>query len=180
MHNNIEYEARILNIDIESIKAKLNFMGATPLSSYLQRRYVFDVIPAKKGTWIRLRTNGNKSTLALKQIDKYTIDGTREWETEVSDFDAMQQILERAGIKPKGYQENKRTAYQLDGIEVTIDEWPQLKPYIEIEGPDAASVEAVILKLGFKKSELSFKNTIDMYADLGIDLDKVSRLVFTD
>ena len=113
----IEYEARVLEVDKEKLEKKLISLGAKKVADFDYKRRVYDVIPKTEGKWIRLRTDGNKTTLAIKQINKETIDGTEETEVEVSDFEETNKILNGLGFFEKGYQENKRTRYIFNDIE---------------------------------------------------------------
>ena len=61
--NHTEYACTILNIDLESFKSKLESLGAENKGELLQRRYVYDYNPVEKNKWIRLRTNGKKTSL---------------------------------------------------------------------------------------------------------------------
>lgn len=58
-----------------------------------------------------------------------------EAEVEVSDFDAMQAILEKLGYHAFMTYEKYRTTYELDGAEVTLDEMPYGN-FVEIEGEE--------------------------------------------
>ena len=62
----IEIEGRIPNINPEEVKAKLLAIGAKPLGFYNFRRYVFDPAIGAPHRWLRLRTDGNKTTLSKK------------------------------------------------------------------------------------------------------------------
>ena len=65
--------------------------------------------PPQKEKWIRLRTDGKHTTLTCKHIlDPLAIDGVREWEFAVSDFDMANEFLEQIGYTAKSYQENTR------------------------------------------------------------------------
>ena len=119
-----EYEIRILEIDEKSFITKLENLGAEKVGEFYQRRYVYDMKPAIKGKWIRLRTNGINSTLTIKGITFPLIDGTKELEIEVSDFDKCQHILNELGYSERNYQENKRISYKIDDTEIDIDSWP--------------------------------------------------------
>ena len=61
-----EYEARVLEIDKDKMMNLLEELGAVKKGEYEQRRYVYDLKPVQKGKWIRLRTNGIKTTLTYK------------------------------------------------------------------------------------------------------------------
>ena len=103
-----EYELRVLEVDKDKVIKKLKKIGAKFCWDQVQRRYVYDFMPKLDGKWIRLRTNGIKTTLTIKDIVSSKIDGTRELEVEVNDFDTTNSILNELGYVPKGYQENRR------------------------------------------------------------------------
>ena len=92
---NTEYEIRILEVNIKELETKLDSMGAIKTGEFHQKRYVYDLNPVEKGKWIRLRTNGNKSTLTYKDIVSNTIDGTKEVEVVVDDFEKTNILLEK-------------------------------------------------------------------------------------
>lgn len=174
----IEKEAKILNINTGKVRHTLRRLGATHIGSYNFRRYVFDTIPAKKSSWLRLRTNGEIATLAFKKIVDKSIDGTHEWEVEVSDFDTTLAILQGAGLLSKGYQENKREEYEIEGAYISIDTWPLLNPYIEIEAKSSTHVVELAGRMGFSGHDLVSLNTIELYKNIGIDLNRVDSLTF--
>ncbi len=145
---NIEHEAKILGINPVTVWQKLQSLGAKKVGEYNFCRYVFDTIPVTPNRWVRLRSDGIKTTLTVKEIESNAIDGTKEWEVTVSDIDEVLIILEKIGIKPRGYQENRREEYELEGAQVVIDYWPKLSPYIEIEAGDSSAVIKTAKMLG--------------------------------
>lgn len=177
-NDNTEYEAKILNIDEGQLLVKLRQVGAQKVDNYQFRRYVFDTIPAAESRWVRLRSNGKKTTLTVKEIQADTIDGTQEWEIEVSDMDACLAILEKIGITHRGYQENLRTEYKLGDVEISIDKWPKLSPYVEIEGRSKEAVVKTAKLLGFSEDSLTSRNTESLYEDIGVSLKQTRELKF--
>lgn len=177
--NNIEHEAKLLDVNPDEIRQKLKKLGAVKVGEYNFRRYVFDTIPATQNRWVRLRSNGVETTLTVKEIESDAIGGTKEWEVVVSDMDSALIILEKIGINPRGYQENNRKEYSLDGAQVVIDYWPRLDPYVEIEAENLKAVVATAEKLGFSHDDLVTSNTSDLYKAIGIDLKEVAELKFT-
>jgi adenylate cyclase class 2 len=175
---NIEYEAKVLNISEQEIRDKLTKLGATKVADYEFKRFVFDTIPSTPNRWVRLRSNGRQTTLTVKEINNNEIDGTSEWEVEVSDINECLTILQKIGIKPRGYQENLRTEFSLKGVEVSIDKWPKLHPYIEIEGSNKEEVITTAKLLGFSESDLTSVNTEALYSELSINLKEVKELKF--
>lgn len=171
-----EYEVRILEINVDSIKKKLDEVGATFEWDRVQRRYVYDFIPKVDSKWIRLRTNGIKSTLTIKDLVTSKIDGTRELEIEVSDFDNTNKILEELGYTSRNYQENRRIQYKLDGVEIDIDYWPMIPTYLEIEGSSEEEVYKIVEKLGYKLEDITTRDVEGIYNDYGHDVMEIKDL----
>lgn len=146
---NAEHELRILEISLPKVEATLLGAGAKKVQErILQRRYTYDVIPAQRNKWMRLRTNGVKTTLAIKHVTGQGVSDTKEVEIEVDDFETTAALLEEMGLKAKSYQENYRTHYELNGVEVMLDEWPLIPPYAEVEARTSAAVEETVALLG--------------------------------
>lgn len=174
----IEFEGKILDVDPGFYDRLANVGGRMVHAGRLQRRYVYDITPGDQTRWVRLRDNGATVTLATKYIRHDGIDGTTELEVEVSDFEGTNRLLESMGFTAKGYQENYRTAYEVDGAEVVADHWPLLEPYLEIEGRDRDHVVKVAELLGFTEDQLTGANTTKIYAMVGIDLTAIADLRF--
>ena len=142
---NIEYEMTILEIDKDLLVKKLESLGAIKVSDSLQRRFVYDFNPKLDKKWIRLRTNGDKTTLTIKEVfDKNVIGGTNELEIVVDDFDKTNKILNELGYKRRNYQENYRTSYKLGNVNFDIDSWPMIPTYVEIEGSSEDEVQSAL------------------------------------
>lgn len=171
-----EYEVRVLEIDKEKVIKKLEELGAEFQWDRVQKRYVYDFIPKIDGKWIRLRTNGKKSTLTIKNLVSSKIDGTQELEIEVDNFERTHLILKELGYEAKGYQENRRCQYLLNGVEIDIDAWPLIPTYLEIEGPSEDVVYHVLEVLGFDKNDATTKDVEGIYLDYGHDLEKIYDL----
>jgi adenylate cyclase class 2 len=172
----IEHEAKILGINIDAFLVSLAAANGTYLHDYPFRRYVFDTNPPQAGTWLRLRTNGTETTLTAKEITDTTIEGTHEREVVVSNFENTLEILQKAGLQTKGYQVNHRFDFKLGDTTVSLDFWPALEPYLEIESPSTESVLQTATALGFAASDLVTKNTLELYQDNGIALDSTPKL----
>ena len=170
----IEYEARVLEVDKEQLEKKLENIGAKKVADFDYKRRVYDVIPKTDKKWIRLRTDGKTTTLTIKQIKKDAIDGTEETEVEVSDFEETNKILNQLGFFEKGYQENKRTRYIYNDIELDIDTWPYIPTYLEIEGKDSKDVEKMIELLELDKSKVTTLGVLGVFEQIyKIDAGKI-------
>lgn len=152
---NTEIEVKFLHVNHDEIRQKLQAIGATcekPMR--LMRRVTFDnaAMKAKNG-WIRVRDEGDKVTIGYKQTDSFDIDGTKEIETTVGDFDAAVAIFKQLEIDGGSFQESKRESWRLGEAQIELDEWPWLDQYIEIEAPTAELVHDIAAKLGFDMSK---------------------------
>ena len=175
----IEYEIRVLEIDTLKIAKRIEELGAIKNGEFEQKRYVYNLRPAEEGKWIRLRTNGKTTTLTYKDIVSDTIDGTKEVEIEVDDFENTHEFLQRIGFESKGYQENKRVQYVLNGVELDIDTWPRIPTYMEIEGESEDKVMEMMKILDVDEKKVTALNCQDIYMKIyGIDITKENVLKF--
>lgn len=175
----VEYEAKVLEIDPVAMAARIRDAGGEHMARRLMRRYVYDTVPAKRGRWIRLRDSGSDVTLCVKEITSDAIDGTRETETTVGDFETTHALLERIGVSAKSYQENHRDSWILDGARLEIDSWPRIPPYLEIEADCTEQVWTTAARLSIPREVLTSENTTTVYARYGIDLESIADLRFT-
>lgn len=150
-----EYEVRVLEIDKEKLIKKLESLGATKVADFNYKRRIFNFTPETDKKWIRLRTDGNKTTLTIKELQSLEIDGTKEMEIEVSSFEETNNILNELGYYSHKYQENKRTRYILNDVELDIDSWPYIPTYLEIEGKNEEAVKDMIELLEVDKTKVT-------------------------
>ena len=119
--------------------------------------------------WIRLRTNGEKTTLTIKNVTSKEIDGTKESEVFVSDFEECDRILNEMGYYARSKQENRRIQYILDGVEVDIDFWPHIPTYVEFEGDSVEAIKNVCEKLNIDFEKLVSDDVNTIYNKYGYD-----------
>ncbi len=148
-----EIEAKFPDIDANALRSVLKEKGAKlEYPEILMRRKNFDY-PDKRlyeiGGWIRVRDEGDKVTLSYKQLNDRTLHGTKEVNVVVDSFDKTCQFLEAIGMASKTYQETKREKWNYKGVEVTIDTWPWIPTFVELEGPTEEVVKSVASDLGF-------------------------------
>ncbi len=176
---NTEYEIRVLEIDKDKLIKRLNELNAKFIGEFNQKRYVYNIIPKTDGRWLRLRTNGKKTTLTYKSVEKNSIDGTKELEIEVEDFEKTNSLLELVGVKNKGYQENNRIQYILDGVEIDIDSWPLIPTYVEIEGENEESVLNILKKIAIDDKKVTTLDVQSIYKEIyNIDITEINILKF--
>lgn len=174
-----EYEIRILEINKEETIKKLEELKAIKKGEFNQKRYVYDLKPAEENKWIRLRTNGKITTLTYKDVTSNTIDGTKELEFEVENFEKANEFLEKIGFKNRNYQENRRIQYILNNVEIDIDSWPMIPTYMEIEGKTEKDIIKIQEILNIDESKITTLNCKDIYKQIyHIDISKIKELKF--
>jgi len=160
---NIEIEARLLDIDEEKFIELMREHNATFVGDWLMSRNVYDFKPADDGKWIRLRTNGETTTLTVKEIVSKDIDGTKELEIEVEDFDKTNEILNKLGYFARGTQTNRRIRYILDDVEIDIDFWPMIPTYVEFEADSIEKIKNLCKKLDINYDNLTTMSVPEVY-----------------
>lgn len=148
-----EIEAKFTSVDKEFLREQLQTAGATrEYPETLMRRKNFDFVDRsldRKGGWVRVRDEGDKVTLSYKQVNDRTLHGTKEISVIVDDFDKTCQLMEAIGLEVKAYQDTKREKWHLDDVEITIDTWPWIPSFVELESKSEGALRNVVLKLGF-------------------------------
>lgn len=178
-----EYEAKFLAVDVEGLRAKLTELGAVlSFSRTLLTRKIFENDSLTRGAWVRLRDEGSRCTLTLKQVtDATTIDGTTEIETTVGDVHAMGEILVELGLRQVRYQENYREEWQFGEVVFDLDTWPGLPTFLEIEGPSEAAVRLAAARLDLDYADARFGSVDEIYkSETGRDILAEPTLLFED
>ena len=165
----IEYEATFKNIDKAALRLELEKIGATMIyPEFLMKRQVWHFPKGHEvaGGWVRVRQESDKITLSVKIINNNKkIEDQKEICLTVSSYEDAKEIIDTLGCQAKAYQESKRELWKLDNVEITLDEWPFLEPFVEIEGPSEQAVQAMAKKLGFDYSQAIFGSVDFQYAD---------------
>jgi len=175
----IEYEARVLEIDKEKLEEKLKLLGAKKVADFDYKRRVYNFNPSSERKWIRLRTDGTQTTLTIKEVKSQEIDGTEENEIIVSDFEETNKMLNKLGFYSHTYQENKRTRYTLNNVEIDIDTWPYIPTYVEIEGKSAEDVKNTIKELDLENHTVTTNDVQEVFRKYyKIDIAKKEHVRF--
>jgi len=185
---NIEYEATFPNIDKVKMRKRLADAGAVLVKNeFLQRRTVFQLPKSNQieGGWLRVRDEGDKLTMSLKVVNGDKITDQKEICLKIDNYNEAVKFLENIGCVQKSYQENRREIWHLGKTEVTIDEWPFLEPFVEIEADAQAPVKAAAEALGFDYDKAVFGSTDLLYKKrYGLSLEIINnqtpRIVFEE
>lgn len=174
-----EWEAGFWPIDKDDIRARLRKAGATMLYAerVMPRMNFFPPGGDTVHHFARIRDEGHRITMTVKDMSGTRMEEQKEAEVVVEDFEKAREVLLALGCRDKNYQEAKRELWELDGTEVTIDEWPFLEPLSEIEGESEETVRKVAEKLGFDWSRAYFCSADKLYAEkYGVDPRTVTEL----
>ncbi|WP_328385613.1 class IV adenylate cyclase [Streptomyces sp. NBC_00400] len=177
-----EYEAKFLEIDVDALRDHLKAAGAEQVfPKTLFTRLIFENDTVQGEQWLRLRDEGGKTTLTLKQVtDASHINGTTEIEVEVSDLEKTAELLKALGLRQVRYQQNYREEWQLDGVTYDLDTWPDLPTFLEVEGSSEQAVRTAVVKLGLDYNEARFGSIDLIYkSELNRDILTENTLLFT-
>ena len=174
-----EFEIVFTNINVEEIIIKIKKLWWECIKqNTLMKRVIYE---KSKDAYARIRDEWDKITCTYKEINNCKLDDincVKELETTVWNFDIMKNIFDKMWLKQKAYQETKREIWEINNeIELMIDIWPWLKPFIEIEGKTEKIVKKYSELLWFNYSEWIFWTVDQIYLkELWIKPDIINNL----
>lgn len=176
-----EIELRIFDIDPKEVASRLGDVGAKYVATRNFKRVellikgkVSNVYGGHK-MWARVRTDGKRTTVTLKERRGSAVHKTDEWEIEANDFKTAVQMFCKM-YKPTIYEENKRIEYSYGGAQITIDKWPMLPWFLEIEGSSVKKVRDIYKRLALKRgAEVGNMSIVEGYKKYGIDWVALTR-----
>ena len=175
-----EIEATFLSINKDALREKLKVAGfELIIPEYTMRRKTFDFSRIAPGynKWGRVRQEADRITMTVKEIRGSGINDIYEVELVVNDFNTAVDFFEACGIPAKSFQENIREVWAREGGQATIDTWPGLNPFTEIEGAHETLVRAVSEELGFDFGKAVFGSIDLIYEkEIGIPAETIIRL----
>jgi adenylate cyclase class 2 len=148
-----EIELKILEINVRKVSKTLLVLGTRKIPSRLVISIPYDYPDGrleKEKKSFRLRKLGKsvELTAKVKKRADRIFKIRDEYQTNVSDFDLMQKILQSIGFIPTHYQEKKRTTFLLQNMHCEIDQYPDIPAYLEIEG-EKNNIVWLLPKLGY-------------------------------
>lgn len=180
-----EIELNVYNVSKEQVEKRLKELNAKHIGRHSFKRINFQLpspTPKKPGetSWLRLRTDGEKTTMTFKEQKGTEMSQRYEAEIEVDDFiGAVNIILKILPGTEYDYFENERDEYELDGVHITIDKFPRLPHTMEIEGPSEKAVYDMLERIGIKGEKIETTEravpTGEYYAMHGVDYMAVQK-----
>lgn len=182
--DNTEYEAKFYPVDKIEYRKKLESIGAKLLRA--ERKMIRVIADRRsspqlgKNEYIRIRDEGNLIRLSYKTTADANgkLSDQKEIDVDVSDFEKTKAILEACGLVFNRKQETLREEWSYKNSEITIDTWPGLSTYSEIESPTEEEVKEIAEELGFDWDKKMITAAPEIYAKVyGINIDKALEMV---
>jgi predicted adenylyl cyclase CyaB len=184
-----EFEAKFYPVNKEEYRKKLLSIGAVLV---IPERKMIRIVADKRANpviaqngYIRIRDEGEITRLSLKITaeETGTLSDQKEIDVEVSDFDKTKEIMEAIGVKFNRRQETLREEWVLKGAQITIDTWPGLLTYSEIEADSEEKVKEIAGDIGFDWDKKLIIPAAEVYAkvyqmDIEEVLEKISYISF--
>jgi adenylate cyclase, class 2 len=149
-----EIEAKLRYEDHEGLKKTLMAAGAQFAGDSAQKDVYFDdaagSIRRRDGALrIRHEMPSGRVSVTLKGPHEVSdLKRRMEVNLDVSGLEQAHELLTGLGYSPRIMIEKNRSAWQLGGCEVALDELPLIGRFVEIEGPDEAAISRVQAMLG--------------------------------
>lgn len=154
----VEIEAKMSVPNLDVVRERLRQLGAEGGGRTNETNTFFDtedrsLLAADEG--LRLRRNRDEASGNDEHVITYkgprqhgALKSREEVELTVGDYDDAVHLLERLGFVRMLSFEKRRESWKLGGCKVELDELPYLGTYVEVEGPNEATVLAVRDQLG--------------------------------
>ncbi|ASI13763.1 CYTH-like superfamily phosphatase [Candidatus Mancarchaeum acidiphilum] len=160
-----EIEISVTNINLEEAKERLQELEANYVGTYNYK--ILNIEIENRGNieseeyytkWARVRSDGKKTTLTLKEQYGTDINKRLEYEVETSDFITTAKIILKMLPDAKySYIEKSRIDYRYkeNNLDIVIDKWPKLPYKMEVEGPSEESIKEFYKRLNLKSGTLA-------------------------
>jgi len=159
-----EIEAKMRVADFAPVREALTRAGAGRIREVVEENIFFDT-PARSllsaGSGLRLRINRDSPTGKESFVVTYKgaqaashVKMREEIEVSVSSAPETIALLSRLGYQRRLSFQKRRESWSLDSCKIELDEIEQLGSFVEIEGPDEATILHVRSCLGLQEHPL--------------------------
>lgn len=171
-----EHEVGLLDINVPQVRRRLKELGATYKGhiKYNRIEFVIDGDVGDRHSWARVRTDGKDTVITVK---KYfgTDKPMDEHEVHTDDFEEAVRMMYNMAKSEVFYFETERYKYRLGNADITLDKWPGIPYFMEIEGPSMKYVENVYKKLSIKGKYVGNITADGVYKIYGLDFKREMR-----
>jgi len=155
-----EIETKVLNIDANKIANQLNSLGAEKVQDI---KLVVDWFGPKGLThngddpwFLRVRSySDGKHEVTWKGISNHIGNSrqTKEINFTVSDPSEVHDLFKELNLEVYAHQEKFRTSWKYKDWRFDLDVYPQMPPFVEIEGNSESHVQEAIKFLGIESNK---------------------------
>lgn len=153
-----EIETKVLDIDPKEIETKLAALGAKKIQDTVLSVDWYRMKGVKEGEdpwFLRIRSN-SEGQHEVTWKAKSDIVGVSRKHKEINfligEPGKLADLFEELGLERYAHQEKKRTSFTLRNWNIDVDHYPNMPPYLEIEGENEEHIKEAIVLLGLKKN----------------------------
>lgn len=173
----VELECKVRVSSLAEVRETLRAAGAEYLGRGLETNRLFDREDSAlrdSGCGLRIRSVTAEDGPSI--LATLTFKGPRqpgpfkcreELEVTLGDPAAMAAILRSLGYGERILFEKRRETWLLASCRVELDELPVLGTFVEIEGPDGATIQQVRQQIGLADQEALSQSYVSMVAEVG-------------
>ncbi len=154
-----EIETKVLEVDLEEIKKKLESLGAEKTQEVTLIVDWFNPIgvPKEKSPWfLRVRSySSGKVEVTWKAKSEMLGVARRHKEINLSvgSHEAMNDLFEEIGLECYAHHEKKRISYSVAEASFDLDTYPGMRTYLEIESSSEEIIKKWIKNLGLESHD---------------------------
>ncbi|WP_243343667.1 class IV adenylate cyclase [Anaerococcus sp. AGMB09787] len=173
-----EIEVKVLNIDIDEMKEKLESHGAKLINHEFQKNYTFKPAGDKgfDNGYLRLRetTYEDKAhkdrELTFKEVKEVNdVRINNEYTVNIDSVTMMIKIFQFLGVELEYEGHKERISYSYKGQRFDIDIWDDKTypdPYMEIEFTNQSKIDEIIDDLDIDRSNVTNKSITELRESL--------------
>ncbi len=177
-----ELETRIIDINVDDIRNKMNILGAIKVKSEDQVNEIYDFEDGRlleNNGYARVRTTIDRLTgketvfmTTKKMLSQGTFKVMEENETIVEDGEMARRIFKSLGLILQESISKYRESYKLNDslIEIDINDKNFCPfPYLEIETTSEERLEEILTLIGYTLADTTSKTIYEILAERGIE-----------
>ncbi len=151
---NHEIETKVLDINPEEIKTKLESLGAKKIqdTTLIVDWYRIKGIKEGEDPWfLRIRSNSegmHEVTWKAKSNIQGVTSKHKEINFTIAEPEKLSDLFEELNLEKYAHQEKKRISFIYKDWQFDIDQYPKMPAYLEIEGISEEHVKEAIQLLG--------------------------------
>ena len=154
-----EIETKILEVDVADIKKKLADLGAEEIQNVRLTVDWFslpDTNSDEHSWFLRVRSYSSGKTEVTWKGKSEILGASRshkEINLIVDDHEKAKILFENIGLACYAHQEKDRISWKLENWQFDLDTYPNMPPYLEIEGNSEEHIQEMIKKLSLESHE---------------------------